>query len=159
MLVDPNPRLPCGPGIDQLPAEVRRLIPAPDGCIVPHSIELGYAHLGADAVLRRLLPAGVDVPSAFETIGHVAHLNLRDEQLPFKALIATVLMDKNTPRIRTIVNKVEWQCAVMLCNKASLPSGRSTTSRLESAALAAAMAPLQTTNFLPPPPPSAGWEH
>ena len=38
--------------------------------------------------------------------GHVAHLNLRDELLPYKRTIGAVLLEKNHPRIRTIVNKV-----------------------------------------------------
>lgn len=42
-------------------------------------------------VLELLLPKGMIVPSAFETVGHIAHLNLRDEHLPFKELIAKVL--------------------------------------------------------------------
>ena len=46
------------------------------------------------------------MPSSFETIGHIAHLNLRDEQLPHKHLIAQVLLDKNAPRIRTVLNKL-----------------------------------------------------
>lgn len=55
---------------------------------------------------QALLPAGTEVPSSFETVGHVAHVNLRDEQLPFKLLIGRVLLDKNETRIRTVLNKV-----------------------------------------------------
>ena len=29
----------------------------------------------------------MEIPSAFETVGHIAHLNLREEQLPFKKVI------------------------------------------------------------------------
>lgn len=46
-------------------------------------------------------------PSAYETVGHIAHLNLREEQLPYKTLIATVLLGKLGPRVRTVVNKTE----------------------------------------------------
>jgi len=42
-------------------------------------------------VLRRLLPMSVDVPTAFETVGHMAHLNLREQHIPFKHLIGQVL--------------------------------------------------------------------
>lgn len=41
-------------------------------------------------VLEALLPKGMIVPSAFETVGHIAHLNLRDEHLQYKNLIAKV---------------------------------------------------------------------
>ncbi len=54
---------------------------------------------------QALLPPGSDVPSAFETVGHIAHLNLRDELLPYHKVIGQVLLDKN-PHIRTVVTKV-----------------------------------------------------
>jgi tRNA (guanine37-N1)-methyltransferase len=73
---------------------------------VQHSVSVDYTYFSMDAALKKLLPEGMEVPSSFETIGHIAHLNLRDEQLPHKHLIAQVLMDKNHPRIRTVVNKV-----------------------------------------------------
>lgn len=41
--------------------------------------------------MEALLPEGMTVPSAFETVGHIAHLNLRDEHVPYKKLIAKVL--------------------------------------------------------------------
>ena len=43
-------------------------------------------------ILEALLPEGMIVPSAFETVGHIAHLNLRDEHLPYKNIIAKVLI-------------------------------------------------------------------
>ena len=48
----------------------------------------------------------MEIPGSFETVGHVAHINLRDSALPYKKLIGRVLLDKNGPRIRSIVNKV-----------------------------------------------------
>lgn len=41
-------------------------------------------------VLEALLPKDMIIPSAFETVGHIAHLNLRDEHLPYNKLIAKV---------------------------------------------------------------------
>ncbi|XP_038686258.1 tRNA (guanine(37)-N1)-methyltransferase 1 isoform X2 [Tripterygium wilfordii] len=58
-------------------------------------------------VLEVLLPKNLIIPSAFETVGHIAHLNLRDEHLPFKKLIAKVVLDKNRPKIQTVVNKID----------------------------------------------------
>ncbi|KAL5153160.1 tRNA (guanine(37)-N1)-methyltransferase 1 [Glycine soja] len=60
-----------------------------------------------DPVLQALLPEGMIIPSAFDTVGHIAHLNLRDEHLPYKWLIAKVVLDKNKPRIQTVVNKID----------------------------------------------------
>ena len=53
----------------------------------------------------KLLPASIPIPSAFEHVGHVAHLNLRPEHDPYKALIGEVLLDK-VANVRTVVNKI-----------------------------------------------------
>lgn len=74
--------------------------------VVPYSLTLGYSYWGADHVLKQILPPGVEVPSSFETIGHIAHLNITGELLPYKDIIAKVIYDKNYPRIKTVVNKV-----------------------------------------------------
>ncbi|KAL4029288.1 hypothetical protein IC575_012517 [Cucumis melo] len=80
---------------------------------VPYSLTLGYSYWGADHILKKILPPEVEVPSSFETIvkysnpcRHVAHLNIHDELLPYKDVIAKVIYDKNYPRIKTVVNKV-----------------------------------------------------
>lgn len=94
--------------ISDLPHDAQAFIagrdPPPEP--VQHSVSVDYSYFSMDAALKKLLPEGMEIPSSFETIGHIAHLNLRDEQLPHKHLIAQVLMDKNHPRIRTVVNKV-----------------------------------------------------
>ncbi|KAM4125259.1 hypothetical protein ACB094_01G295500 [Castanea mollissima] len=74
--------------------------------VVPYSLTLGYSYWSADHVLKQILPPGVEVPSSFETIGHIAHLNIHEELLPYKDVIARVIYDKNYPRIKTVVNKV-----------------------------------------------------
>ncbi|CAA7407989.1 unnamed protein product [Spirodela intermedia] len=53
--------------------------------VVPHSLTLGYSYWGA---------------------GHIAHLNITSELLPYKDVIAQVIYEKNQPRIKTVVNKV-----------------------------------------------------
>ncbi|KAK6153227.1 hypothetical protein DH2020_012866 [Rehmannia glutinosa] len=79
--------------------------------VVPYSFTLGYSYWSADHILKQILPPGVEVPSSFETIVkyfmcHIAHLNITDELLQHKDVIAKVIYDKNYPRIKTIVNKV-----------------------------------------------------
>ena len=44
------------------------------------------------------------IPQGFNSAGHVAHLNLRENYMPYKKVIAEVLVDKN-PHIRTVINK------------------------------------------------------
>ncbi|KAF1783383.1 SAM-dependent methyltransferase TRM5/TYW2-type [Phytophthora cactorum] len=73
---------------------------------VSHAIELDYSYFAVDQVLSELLPQGMDIPSSFETVGHIAHLNLRDNQLPYKNVIGQVILDKNA-QIRTVVNKTD----------------------------------------------------
>lgn len=53
-----------------------------------HDLVLGYEHWTTEQVLRAVLPAEInEIPSSFETIGHIAHVNLRDSQLDYKLLI------------------------------------------------------------------------
>ncbi|KAI9917392.1 hypothetical protein PsorP6_013227 [Peronosclerospora sorghi] len=73
---------------------------------VHHTIELDYSYFAVDQVLKAILPKGIDIPSSFETVGHIAHLNLRDNQLPYKQVIGQVILDKNA-HIRTVVNKTD----------------------------------------------------
>ncbi|XP_022841993.1 tRNA (guanine(37)-N1)-methyltransferase 2 [Olea europaea var. sylvestris] len=68
--------------------------------VVPYSLTLGYSYWGADYILKQILPPGVEVPSSFETIGHIAHLNITDELLPYKDVIAKVIYDKDMLRVR-----------------------------------------------------------
>lgn len=70
-----------------------------------YTIELGYDDLTCEDILKRILPID-EVPGAFEAVGHLAHLNLRDECLPYKFWIGKVILDKNQPRTKTVVNKV-----------------------------------------------------
>ena len=85
--------------------ELRAELALDDLPLTTHELRLGYDYYNAEHVLRALLPDGVEVPGSFETVGHIAHLNLRDDVMQYKHVIGRVLLDKN-PRLRTIVNKV-----------------------------------------------------
>ena len=69
-----------------------------------HSLESSYSDWTVDEVLKKILPFE-EVPSSFEIVGHIAHVNLKDEWLPFQYIIGKVILDKNQPRIQTVVNK------------------------------------------------------
>jgi tRNA (guanine37-N1)-methyltransferase len=75
--------------------------------------------------MRSILPEELhdEIPVGFNTAGHVgkaplwyvkggsqlirlAHLNLRDQYLPYKKIIADVIIDKN-PQIRTVIRKTD----------------------------------------------------
>lgn len=69
------------------------------------TLKTTYENTSAYDILRSILPDDVSVPSSYEVVGHIAHFNMREEQLPYKHIIASVTLDKNTS-IRTVVNKV-----------------------------------------------------
>lgn len=73
--------------------------------MVEHGIELTYDYWTADDILSASLPEQVVVPSGFEIVGHIAHLNLQEEHQPFKTFIGQVILDKNKS-LRTVVAKV-----------------------------------------------------
>jgi tRNA (guanine37-N1)-methyltransferase len=57
-------------------------------------------------VLKELLPAEVgEIPSGFETVGDIAHMNLSKSQLDYRYLIGQVVLEKN-PHLRTVVTKL-----------------------------------------------------
>lgn len=93
--------------ISDLPDVLAKLIEG-DGAFALewHTIHLDYDFWSADYILRKILPPScAEVPSSFETIGHIAHLNLKDDVLDYKFVIGQVILDKN-PKIKTVVNKV-----------------------------------------------------
>jgi len=97
---DPASALP-----EEAAAFLRKALDEGEAEPTTHQITLAYDHFTAEEVLRKLLPAAVPTPSAFEHVGHVAHLNLRPEHDPYKTLIGEVLLDK-VANVRTVVNKV-----------------------------------------------------
>jgi len=71
-----------------------------------HSIQITYNHYTVEEVLRRILPSSIkEVPSSFESAGHLAHINLREEMLPYKFIIGKTILDKN-PGVAIVVNKI-----------------------------------------------------
>ena len=96
-------------GAPALAAAVRSAIAASttNFTLEKYQLKTGYEQLSAGEALAALLPAGAgfDVQTAFEVIGHIAHVNLRDELRPYGALIGRVLLDKNIGTIRTVINK------------------------------------------------------
>ncbi|KAI5866876.1 Met-10+ like-protein-domain-containing protein [Durotheca rogersii] len=78
--------------------------------IVPYDLLLAYDYWSYDDVMRSVLPPDVreendGIPGGFNHAGHVAHMNLRETFLPYRRLLAEVLLDKN-PSFRTVINKV-----------------------------------------------------
>jgi tRNA (guanine37-N1)-methyltransferase len=55
---------------------------------VNYTLSLGYEYWTSDQILRAVLPEDIgEVTTAFESVGHIAHMNLRESQLKYKQLI------------------------------------------------------------------------
>jgi tRNA (guanine37-N1)-methyltransferase len=63
-----------------------------------------YSHLTCNEALAVLLEGHKEIPSSFETVGHIAHINLRSDLLDFRKEIGQIILEKN-PIIKTVVNK------------------------------------------------------
>ncbi|KAK3985935.1 Met-10+ like-protein-domain-containing protein [Cladorrhinum sp. PSN332] len=79
-----------------------------DLTVIPYELEIGYDYWTTRDVLESILPESLhdEIPTGFNTAGHVAHLNLREDYIDYKQLVAQVIMDKN-PHIKTVINKVD----------------------------------------------------
>lgn len=47
------------------------------------------------------------MPSGFETVGHIAHMNLDNEHMPYKYQIGEVFLRKNHS-IKTVLTKIGY---------------------------------------------------
>ncbi|KAI1263039.1 Met-10+ like-protein-domain-containing protein [Xylariaceae sp. FL1019] len=106
LLLDPKVR----PGVpDTWSAQIQNAVQTQELGIVPYDLSLGYDYWSYEDVIRCLIPPNLDAhdgaPAGFNQAGHVAHLNLREAFLPYKKLIAEVIVDKNA-NIRTVINKI-----------------------------------------------------
>lgn len=76
--------------------------------VIPYTLHLDYDYWDYHDIISSILPleAHDEIPSGFSIVGHVAHLNLREQYLPYKHIIAQVLLDKN-PVVKTVINKID----------------------------------------------------
>ncbi|EMD32636.1 hypothetical protein CERSUDRAFT_161607 [Gelatoporia subvermispora B] len=91
-----------------LPPDVREFLEKEGAEFVPYTMELDYDHWTADDILQSVLPEDLaeQHPSGFAMVGHIAHLNLPEEYLPYKHIIGQVILEKNSA-VRTVVNKLQ----------------------------------------------------
>ncbi|KAL8168784.1 UNVERIFIED_CONTAM: hypothetical protein K2H54_017027 [Gekko kuhli] len=102
ILLDPH-RIPADCSLGEAEQEVLKSFDvSPE--VVKYNLELTYDNFKVEEVLQAVLPEGQEVTTAFSRIGHIAHLNLRDHQLPYRHLIGQVIIDKN-PGLTCAVNK------------------------------------------------------
>ncbi|KAG2756507.1 hypothetical protein P692DRAFT_20486362 [Suillus brevipes Sb2] len=91
-----------------LSQEVLDFLQEQSGTLVVHNLELTYDYWTADEILHSILPEELcqGSPSGFAVTGHIAHMNLNKEYLPYKHIIGQIILDKN-PMIKTVVNKLD----------------------------------------------------
>lgn len=102
VLLDPH-KVTCASSFSETEEEALRSFSVPPE-LQQYELTLGYDNLKSEEVLEAVLPPGQDVTSGFSRVGHIAHMNLREHQLPYRNLIGQVIMDKN-PGVTCVVNK------------------------------------------------------
>ncbi|KAJ1560608.1 tRNA(m(1)G37)methyltransferase [Nowakowskiella sp. JEL0078] len=80
-------------GKDDLPSEIVDILDSNGFEFTTYNLILDYNYWTSDQILRSIIPDELDVPSAFETIGHIAHLNLREHYGPYKNIIGNVILE------------------------------------------------------------------
>ena len=88
------------------PEPIKTLVQENNYELMNYEVRFNYDDMNMQDVLKEVLPKDVIIPTGFETVGEIAHLNLRSSQLPYRHIIGQVLLDKN-PKIKTVVNKTE----------------------------------------------------
>ena len=90
------------------PPTLQPFIKSKDVELVPYDRQMDYNDWNYQQIITSILPEDVldEVPHGFTSSGHIAHLNLREQYLPYKHIIAELILDKN-PKCKTVINKTE----------------------------------------------------
>ena len=57
------------------------------------TIWMANLSLYIEQILRYVIPEELEIPSSFTQIGHIAHLNLKEQYFPWKKIIGQVILD------------------------------------------------------------------
>ena len=75
-----------------LTAEESAWVTGNGGVLMSHQLNLQYHNWSMRHLLKAVLPANIEeIPSRFETIGHIAHLNLPSGLAEYKYLIGKLI--------------------------------------------------------------------
>ncbi|KAF6766703.1 hypothetical protein DFP72DRAFT_985672 [Ephemerocybe angulata] len=91
----------------EIPAGALEFIRKEGSGFTNYDIDLKYDYWTAEEILHAFLPEELreGAPTGFAMVGHIAHLNLNSEYLPYKHIIGQLILDKNN-RVETVVNKL-----------------------------------------------------
>ncbi|KAG6813208.1 hypothetical protein H0H92_013095 [Tricholoma furcatifolium] len=92
---------------------------------VPYKLTLDYDYWTADEIIRAVMPDHLKdgAPSGFAATGHIAHLNLNSDYVPYRNIIGKIILDKNKKTIKTVVNKLDTIDTVFRFFKMDLIAG------------------------------------
>ncbi|KIM47474.1 hypothetical protein M413DRAFT_15695 [Hebeloma cylindrosporum] len=90
-----------------IPAEAQAFLDKEAKGLVQYNVDLDYDYWTAEECLHSFLPEELreGAPTGFAMTGHIAHVNLNDEYLPYKNIIGQLILDKNKT-VKTVVNKL-----------------------------------------------------
>lgn len=91
---------------EDLPVENLKELEIDSSNFKHENVELTYENWRADELVKAIIPDGVEPATSYSKIGHILHINLKDNLLPYKSLIAQIYMDK-TVGCRTVINKAQ----------------------------------------------------
>ncbi|KAF4612304.1 hypothetical protein D9613_004255 [Agrocybe pediades] len=93
-----------------IPQEAQQFLEKEAKAVVDYKIDLDYDYWTAvlEDCLHVFLPEELreGAPVGFAMTGHIAHVNLNAEYLPYKHIIGQLILDKNK-RVKTVVNKLD----------------------------------------------------
>ena len=55
--------------------------------------------------MRKYIPEHIQLPTSYETIGKLVHMNLKSEQMEYKNIIGESFLLKTYPKIKTFITK------------------------------------------------------
>lgn len=95
-----------GEGEKFLKEETLKFLKEHEIIVGEYTLKLSYNFWRVEEILSSILPDSLhdEIPTSFTIVGHIAHLNLKEEYLPYKEIIGQVILDKN-PNVKTVVNK------------------------------------------------------
>lgn len=91
---------------EAVPSALRDTLAASNHFAKPYEITFDYTYWSHEDILKAVLPAELhaNCPTSFTIAGHLAHLNLKAEYMPYRNIIGEIILSKY-PNIKTVVHK------------------------------------------------------
>ncbi|XP_057290591.1 uncharacterized protein LOC130613267 [Hydractinia symbiolongicarpus] len=94
--------------LDEFTTSQKTILDEEGALFTTHEIELTYKDFNLEEILKKVLPEdSEELVSSFETVGHIAHVNLKENLLDFKHLIGYYTMHIATDILEDIEPRIE----------------------------------------------------